>query len=128
MRGLGKYILNDDGQAVPCDNSMAWALWYESAQTERTRQLALTRIDNHTFVSTVFIGIDHNWSSSGDPVLWETMIFGDGGESNGYQRRYSSREAALTGHREACDLFGNPSRYWRIQRPRWRAIRRRVRK
>ena len=49
-------------------------------------------------VSTVFMGIDHNCSGQGEPVLYETMVFecpdGD------HQRRYCTREAAVAGHKE----------------------------
>lgn len=45
------------------------------------------------FVSTVFLGINHNFFPGGRPVLWETMIFG--GPNDGYQERYSSHERAV---------------------------------
>jgi len=50
-------------------------------------------------VSTVFVGIDHNFSSSGPPLLFETMIFG--GEHDEYQERYSTWEEAEEGHERA---------------------------
>jgi hypothetical protein len=53
-------------------------------------------------ISTVFLGLDHNFSGTGPPVLWETMIFG--GLENQYQRRYDSEEAALEGHARAVKL------------------------
>lgn len=55
-------------------------------------------------VSTVLLGLDHNWGD-GPPLIFETMIFG--GEYDEYQERYSTREQAEEGHRVACDLaFG----------------------
>lgn len=53
-------------------------------------------------VSTVFLGIDHNFSKHGPPVLWETMTFG--GSNNGYQNRYSNIEDALSGHELAVSM------------------------
>lgn len=38
-------------------------------------------------VSTVFLGLNHNWLR-GEPLLWETMIFG-GPHSDEYQERCS---------------------------------------
>jgi hypothetical protein len=52
-------------------------------------------------VSTVFLGMDHSFSG-GDPVLFETMIFG--GEHDQYQERYCTWDEAEKGHQIACDL------------------------
>jgi hypothetical protein len=68
----------------------------------KNRLLRRSRITNDIYVSTVFLGIDHNLSGLGFPVLWETMIFG--GPQDGFQRRYSSRAAALKGHALAVAL------------------------
>jgi hypothetical protein len=48
------------------------------------------------WVSTVWLGIDHS-SWDGPPIIFETMIFG--GPNDGFQARYATKEAALTGHR-----------------------------
>lgn len=53
-------------------------------------------------VSTVFLGLDHRWDTDGDPLVFETMIFG--GINDQYQERYATYEAAEAGHREACQL------------------------
>lgn len=45
-------------------------------------------------VSTVFLVTDHGWR--GEPILWETMVFG--GEHDEEQWRYGSRAEALAGH------------------------------
>ncbi|MCR4340024.1 MAG: hypothetical protein NUW01_09070 [Gemmatimonadaceae bacterium] len=66
------------------------------------------RVDNDVrgdvTVSTVYLGLNHNWGD-GPPLIFETMIFGgDHGET---QWRYSTREEAEEGHRRACALaFG----------------------
>lgn len=59
-----------------------------------------------TYVSTVFLGIDHNFTGTAPgPVLFETMIFG--GEFDGGQFRYCTYEEALQGHAEAVKtVFG----------------------
>ena len=38
----------------------------------------------------------------GEPILWETMIFG--GEHDQYQERYTNRHAALAGHDRAVAM------------------------
>lgn len=52
-------------------------------------------------VSTVFLGMDHGWGISAEPVLWETMVFG--GELDGEMSRYSSFDDALEGHHEMVE-------------------------
>lgn len=49
-------------------------------------------------VSTVFMGLDHNFSNEGPPLLFETMIFG--GRLNQQLARCSTWEEAETVHRE----------------------------
>jgi len=62
-----------------------------------------TTVDGYE-VSTVFLGLDHGYAADFLPVLWETMIFGDGpvpwasGDDNEYQERYTSADAARMGH------------------------------
>jgi hypothetical protein len=62
-----------------------------------------TWVDDETWVSTVFLGLDHNWGPGGPPVLFKTMVFrgamvsrGDSGEEQ--QWRYTSWDAAAAGH------------------------------
>lgn len=87
------YILDQNHEAVEAD-LMTWARWFQTAN----RTIEATDIGSVT-VSTVFLGLDHGFGQSGLPILYETMIFG--GPLDEYQRRYSSREAALAGHARA---------------------------
>jgi len=47
-------------------------------------------------ISTVFLGIDHNYKRTGPPILYETMIFG--GYFDQAQWRYETWEQAEIGH------------------------------
>lgn len=49
-------------------------------------------------VSTVFIGMDHQFRDGGPPILFETMVFGMDAEGYGRQWRYSTWEEAAEGH------------------------------
>jgi hypothetical protein len=49
-------------------------------------------------VSTVWLGVDHNFSEYGPPLIFESMIFG--GEHDREQRRYPTLEQAKAGHAE----------------------------
>lgn len=95
---ISQYILNKEGQPEPCPDTIQWGQWMQSAH----RSIAHTIIDDGIFVSTVFLGIDHNFLGSGPPILWETMIFG--GQHDQYQDRYTSKEDALKGHEIAVNL------------------------
>lgn len=59
---------------------------------------------NPVHVSTIFLALDHNFHTSGNPILFETMIFGLLGESE-FQRRYTSYEEAECGHKYFCWLL-----------------------
>lgn len=51
-------------------------------------------------ISTVFLGVDHGFN--GDPVLFETMIFG--GEYDEHQTRYKTWDEAASGHIKHVEL------------------------
>lgn len=91
-----RYILDEAGEPVPCDDIIEWARGFDMEH----RRVAETVIDN-VRVSTVFLGIDHAFDG-GPPVLWETMIFG--GEHDEYCDRYTSRADAVAGHTRAVDM------------------------
>ena len=80
---IGNYILV--GQTpVPEPDIIAWAHWFSTAD----RVVFQTEIPGGV-ISTVFLGIDHNFRGVGPPVLFETMIFRDGSD-DGHQWRCST--------------------------------------
>jgi hypothetical protein len=76
---------------------LAWGRWFETAD----RHVGMDVLPDGVRVSTVFLALDHAFGG-GRPILWETMIFG--GPHDGYQDRYTSREAAEAGHARALAL------------------------
>jgi len=74
---------------------MEWALSYEN-MTEEARRVARTALDGEVVVSTVWLGLDHQWAPAGPPLIFETMIFG--GPLDGETWRYATEEQALAGH------------------------------
>lgn len=90
--GFGLWVLRD-GEPVEEPDALAWGRWMQTAD----RIVARTHFGDGSYVSTVFLGCDHDFSGAGPPVLWETMVFGPGTEDEEMDR-YSSREAALAGH------------------------------
>ena len=102
MSHLTNYIL-DGKNPVPCEDLMEWAKLFNST---KNRTVAITENDDVT-VSTVFLGIDHNFCSHGEPILFETMVFG--GKKDGDCIRYRTWEEAEQGHRDECRMvFGGP--------------------
>ena len=64
------------------------------------------------FVSTVWLGLDHNFSGKGPPLIFETRAFSPEGKAlDASCRRYSSLAGARAGHAEAIDsLFDEDQR------------------
>jgi hypothetical protein len=96
-----KYILDGRGRPKAEPDLLAWARWFETAD----RIVCKTKNDGGPTVSTVFLGMNHNWGN-GPPLLFETMIFG--GEHDEYQERYATREEAIEGHERAVALAYPP--------------------
>ncbi len=92
------YILDDEGNPVIENDFMKWSEWF--ATTDRT--VCFQTVGEGVTISTVFLGLDHNFWDDGPPVLWETMIFG--GTHDDYQVRYSSQQEAMDGHAEAVAM------------------------
>ena len=91
----GRYKLNDKNEAVEVKDLMEWAKDFETSD----RRVAKDTIDD-VKVSTVFLGLDHNFGGD-TPILFETMIFG--GEHAEYQDRYATWDEAVAGHKTAVD-------------------------
>lgn len=105
---LKHWILDEED--IPKEASLEeWVIWFETHNSARF--LAKYERDGY-LVSTVFLGMDHNWSGKGPPILFETMVFddqrwekpGDGGNrcvDMGEEmccERYSTKDDALIGH------------------------------
>jgi hypothetical protein len=80
---------------VPC-SLLEWAKWNETDN----RTVRQDRV-GPLFVSTVFLGLDHNFDPSPDapPLLFETMIFDD--NEDGYQTRCTTWDQAELMHEVA---------------------------
>lgn len=85
-------------------NVTDWGRWF---QNNSTNCIVGSDTKNGVRVSTVFLGLDHNFNPrlTGEvkPILFETMIFG--GKYNQYQERYSTWEEAEIGHKKALEMI-----------------------
>lgn len=88
-----------DRNGNPLPSIQAWSALHKNREYQSVSQ---TEIDEDVRVSTVWLGLDHNFYGEGPPLIFETMIFG--GPLNDYQERYSTEEQARTGHNAAVKL------------------------
>jgi hypothetical protein len=89
---LAHYILVDR-QPVKEPDILAWALWKGFNHAECV--VAQEHV-GELFISTVFLGLDHNWARRGPPLLFETMVFS--GKAALGQRRCSTWSQAEEQH------------------------------
>lgn len=80
-----------------------WGIWMET-HSRVVKQETFFDGTDLVSVSTVFLGLDHNFTDSGTPLLFETMAFG--GQHDQEMRRYHTWEEAETGHRLFCEQLG----------------------
>jgi hypothetical protein len=95
--GLGHYILGGPDGHTPIleEDYLEWAKWYETSMD--ARRVAMTEIANVGRISTIFLGLDHQFGE-GRPVLFETMSQFGAGWGEEYFARYHTWDEALAGH------------------------------
>jgi hypothetical protein len=98
-----KYYILERGRVVPVTGPNAMLIWAQWLEDDKNRRHVGSDQIGQLWVSTVFMGLDHNWSDDGEPILFETMIFTDDKEMHDLHcRRYSTMEEAERGHLVAC--------------------------
>ena len=91
-----RYYILDGHKAVLC-SFMTWAKWFGSSD----RHVANTEVGPFR-VSTVFLGLDHQFTADGPPMIFETMLFDeDHKATDDYQTRCATWEQAEVMHKEA---------------------------
>ncbi len=91
-----KYILEEQTPIKETD-LLKWAMWFETAD----RVVEQTAVNNEITVSTIFLGLNHQFGD-GPPLLFETLIIG--GPNDGDMRRYPTWKEAEIGHGEMMAL------------------------
>lgn len=107
---LGFYRLDENHNLVRCRDVYEWARMFEAGNRHvGDEEIGPLR------VSTVFLGLDHNYSQKGPPLVFETMIFGPPEDTAMFGRlaetrpalemwRYATWAEAETGHKVACEI------------------------
>ena len=121
------WILDNDGMPVPTGDVLKWAAQLEDGPLRIVRQQMVYDCGGlispfaPSFVSTVFLGLDHQFGD-GPPLIYETMVLR--GFYFGHMSRYPTRQAAEQGHQEMVEMIQDPaelirhvchkiSRWWR---------------
>jgi hypothetical protein len=95
------YILNGKIPVLEKD-ILKWAMWLSTADRHVAKTDIVGPAGEKVWVSTVFLGIDHDYRFGYEPVLFETMVFG--GEFSDYMRRYKTWAEAEAGHNETVEM------------------------
>jgi hypothetical protein len=91
-----KYIL-DGHTPVPADLE-TWGCWFET----NDRTVARTELSGK-LISTVFLGLNHNFSEEGPPEIFEPMVFNAGSWSELMCLRCATWDEAVAQHELACE-------------------------
>lgn len=78
-----------------------WSWLHHPQRFAEYRRVAFDEIDLYA-VSTVWLGLDHNFAPVGPPLIFETMVFLAGTPEDMGMHRYATREQALAGHEAIC--------------------------
>jgi hypothetical protein len=99
---MGMYILDEDHNPVPAKSSEEWAAWHQTIDNRVVRKHEVC--DGEVSVSTVFLGLDHNFnprSSEPRPILFETVVFG--GVMDQHMERCCTWDEAVAQHTRVLD-------------------------
>jgi hypothetical protein len=97
------YILDPDKRPIPVIFEDYLAFREKNPDSKKAfqqyRRVAGDTLEDGTFISTVFLEIDHRFWGASDPILFETMVFSPNiAIDQELQWRYTSWEDALQGH------------------------------
>lgn len=99
----GWYILDENHEPVPEPDVLKAAVFFEDFSKRVVAQHQL----GESHVSTVFLGLDHNFKIGGPPLLFETLI--QGGPLDGEQDRYATWSEAVAGHTSYLRVLSEPT-------------------
>ncbi len=99
--GAGPMYYARDGTPLG-DDMLEWAEHWEDNRVDETTV-------GNWWISTVYLGLNHQWDPLGPPLIFETMIFpvtddGTPSMSERWMDRYSTEEQAVAGHASVVAL------------------------
>lgn len=96
------HCYDKDGEPISVDRWGELA-WRSSGELTEYARIGLDNV-GAVRVSTVWLGLDHNWSGDGGPLIFETMLFGYDEEDAPMTRYHTEREARCGHARVLADL------------------------
>ncbi len=97
-RDFGRYY---DRDGTPID----FAKWVWMREAHPGYKIIRHTHGKDSLISTVHLGMNHNYDDLGPPIIFETMVFGiDGWED--YQERYAREADAVEGHHRILAEIG----------------------
>ena len=106
-RVQNNFLLDENNVPYPCEDLLTWGRGIEKLVTEGRKGVKKEMVGKF-FISTVFLGLNHNFIKKGLPLLFETMVFNHGTKENKYldhyMERYSTWDEAEKGHDKIADM------------------------
>jgi len=99
------YRLDENKNAVPCD-VIEWHNCRQEMEDKDKKHVARDSI-NDKYISTVWIGLNHQHEDKLPPLIFETMIFSEESGIDEYCDRYSTWDETLAGHQRAIEWVKN---------------------
>lgn len=91
------YVLNDKREVVETESVEEFGKFFEDPGRRRVASTPVGE-DDKWWVSTIFLGLDHNLGMEGPPVVFETMVFPKGSWSEAACVRACTWDEALENH------------------------------
>ena len=92
------FYLDDEGNPQPCTDMVTYLAFWANPRRRMIARLEWKGI----IVSTMFLGVNHQFLEGEPPILFETIVIG--GRLDDYQLRYHTRDEAVEGHHAAVCL------------------------
>ncbi|MFL9934241.1 hypothetical protein P0D88_34840 [Paraburkholderia sp. RL18-103-BIB-C] len=94
--GAGRYFVMLPDHTLKPATLFEWSDWFGNFEN---RRVAYDELDGRGYVSTICLGVDHNFCD-GPPMLFETMARMGAHLAEDVMRRYSTYDEAAAGHAE----------------------------
>jgi hypothetical protein len=98
----------DNGLVIACPDQAEWVKWVRKSLSNGEHWIVEDNIEGF-YISTEFLGINHNVTGTGPPLWFETMVFRESAKGNLGVKitygtvQYSTMTEALTGHVLICE-------------------------
>jgi hypothetical protein len=98
----------ENGLVISCPDQTKWVEWMGESFSAGIHLIAQDDVEGF-YISTEFLGINHNATGAGPPLWFETMVFRESANGNLGVKieygtvRYSTWAEALAGHVVICE-------------------------